>query len=294
MHSNGSDQERPDMVPTKREGDGDGFQPDVAKHRGIVTAATLPTLAIIMGWRYGYVVVGTFSIGIAVIAYTFYRDPPNPSRVVEAPQRRGSQTRRNAMSRIILNGNILLASVSGLGLAIVEFSLTTYLIIYLKEAVGLSVVLGGGYLALTNGGGAFGKPVIGFVSDRLFGGSRKKPLLLVIAIIVVFSVVMQFLTSGTSYWLLIAVFTMFGFAALGWGGLTNTFVSEFADRELTGLTIGYSQMILLAGTIVGPPTFGYIVDVTGYYSLGWWFLTACALLSGVSLIFVREEERKTR
>jgi MFS family permease len=69
-------------------------------------------------------------------------------------------------------------------------------------------------------------------------------------------------------------------------------VSEFAGRENAGLAVGYSNMIGLIGNIIGPPLFGLIIDVTGSYSWGWWFLTICALSSVLCFIFVREEVRR--
>lgn len=259
---------------------------------GIITAATLPTLAIITGWRTGFIAIGIVSIAVAVIAYAFYRDPPKAANA-EAPQRSISPTWR-MIRDVILDRNILLISFSCLGLAICMFSFTGYLVIYLKEAVGVSVALAGGYLALANTGGIIGKPFFGAVSDRVFGGSRKKPLLLVGTLIFVFSIIMQVVTSSTPYWMLIAIFFMFGFTAIGWGGMNLVLISEFAGMENAGLAVGYSVTITLIGNIIGPPIFGWITDTTGSYALAWCFLTASALISMLFLVFVQERKRKIR
>lgn len=258
---------------------------------GIFTATILPTVAIIIGWRIGYLAVGLVSMGVAVIAFMFYRDPPNAVETMKPLQSSTSQTRRR-IREVIIDRNILLVAISGFGLMIVEFSLTTYLVIYLTKAVGISVVLAGFYLALTNGAGAFGKPLLGAASDRLFGGSRKKPLLLVIAVVLGITILMQFVTLSTPYWILVAILIVFGFTVIGWGGMINALIVEFAGNDRTGLAVGFSLMILLMGSILGPPAFGFIADSTGSYSMAWWFLTASSLLSIIAQIFVQEEKRK--
>ncbi len=250
--------------PIKERGTTIGINQTAVNVGGIITAATLPTVAIFYGWRTGFVDIGIVTIIIAVIAYTLYKDAPN-TLIDVAPSKPMSRSNKNAARA----GNIFLISLSCIGLMIVQFAMTTYLIIYLKEFVGISVTLAGGFLAIVNSGGAIGKPLLGAMSDRLFGGSRKKPLLLAGLMSFVFSILMQYITSSTPYVVLSVIFALFGFSALGWGGLNFVLVSEFAGRENAGLAVGYSNMIGLIGNIIGSPLFGLIIDVTGSYSWGW-------------------------
>jgi MFS family permease len=143
-------------------------------------------------------------------------------------------------------------------------------------------------------GGVFGKPLFGALSDRVFGGSRRKPLLIVGVSIFVLSILMQMLGVSTPYPLLIGVIMLFGFTAIGWGGMNLVLASEFAGRENAGLAVGYAAMISLVGNLLGPPIFGWMADVTGSYSVGWWFLTASALVSVALLLFIQEGKRKVR
>jgi MFS transporter, ACS family, hexuronate transporter len=279
--------------PIKERGTTIGINQTAVNVGGMITATVLPTVAILYGWRVGFVAIGVVTICIALLAYTLYRDAPSTLLDVE-PSKPKSKTNRRAALRLMLDRNILLISLSCVGLMIVQFAMTTYLVIYLKEVVGISVALAGGCLAIVNAGGVIGKPFFGAMSDRLFGGSRKKPLLLAGILSFIFSILMQFITSGTPYVVLSVIFALFGFAALGWGGLNFVLVSEFAGREYAGLAVGYSNMIGLIGNIVGPPLFGLIIDATGSYSWGWWFLTASALASVVGFAFVREGSRKVR
>lgn len=273
--------------PPQERGTTIGINQTAVNVGGIITAATLPTVAILYGWRIGFVAIGIVTIIIAILAYSLYRDAP--STLVDAefakPKSRPSV---NTSIKLMLDRNILLISFSCVGLMIVQFAMTSYLIIYLKEVIGISVALAGGFLAIVNAGGAIGKPLLGAMSDRLFDGSRKKPLLLAAVMSFVLSISMQFIAASTPYIVLSVIFALFGFSALGWGGLNFVLVSEYTGPENAGLAVSYSNMIGLMGNIIGPPIFGLIIDTTGSYSWGWWFLTASALLSVVGFAFVRE------
>ena len=275
--------------PTDR-GTAVGIQQTSINAAGIITAMTLPIIATCLGWRFGFIGVGLFSIAAAVVAHFYYLDPPasGAKSGFEVVHRR---TDWAMIREVVLNRNILLVSASCIGFMAVDYSLVTYLIIYLNEAVGVAVALAGFYLALTNIGGLLGKLSFGLMSDRVFDGSRKKPLILAGCIMLVFSVLVQAVGPGTPGWAIALVFAAFGFSAIGWGGINLILVSESVRKEVVGLAMGYSAMILLIGNIVGPPIFGYIVDTTGSYSPAWWFLTACSVGALALMSLVRESWR---
>ena len=276
--------------PVKERGTAIGLHQTSITVAGIVTAILLPLLAVNFGWRFGFVAVGGFSMIAAVIATIFYKDAPDTEKT-KTP-REGGPANWKLIRKVLLDRNILLVSVSCIGFMAVDYSLTTYLIIFLKDSVGLTVTVAGVFLALTNVGGVFGKLFFGTLSDRVLDGSRRKPLLVAGGITLAMTVVMQVIASGASYWVLAIAFAVFGFAAIGWGGLNLILVSEFARKEYMGLAMGYSLMILMIGNIVGPPVFGYIIDSTGSYSIAWWFLTACAMASLFFMSLVKETDRR--
>ena len=276
--------------PVKERGTAIGLHQTSITVAGIITAILLPLLAVGLGWRFGFVAVGFFAMAAAVIASIFYRDPQGVART-ETP-RVSDPTNWKRIREVLLDRNILLVSVSCIGFMAVDYSLTTYLIIFMRDAVGLTVTAAGVYLAITNVGGVFGKLFFGALSDRVLGGSRRKPLLVAGSIMLGMTVIMQVITPGTSYWVLAVVFAVFGFSAIGWGGLNLILVSEFSRKEVMGLAMGYSLMILMIGNIIGPPVFGYLTDLTGSYSPAWWFLTACALASLFFMALVKEKDRR--
>jgi sugar phosphate permease len=278
--------------PMRERGTAIGINQTSLNVAGIFTASILPTLALTFGWRIAFISIALIPLTASVFSYIFYRDPPRGTSTVEPPRSSGSSWGK--VKLVLLDRNILLVAFACLGLCICEFTFTGYLVIYLTEVVGLSVTVAGGYLALANMGGAFGKPIFGALSDRVFRGSRRKPLIIVGALILVLTILMQMISASTPYWAMLGVIVLFGFTAIGWGGMNLILTSEFAGKENAGLAVGYSAMISLTGNLVGPPIFGWMVDVTGTYSLGWWFLTASALVSIILLLFIQESKRKVR
>ena len=68
--------------------------------------------------------------------------------------------------------------------------------------------------------------------------------------------------------------------------------TEHTVRDLAGTATGVTGVVTVAGMVLGPISFGYIVDASGSYQLAWLFCTVCAAVSVVALLFVREERRR--
>ena len=255
---------------------------------GVLTASLLPTVALAYGWRVAFIPVALIPIAASIAAYTLYKEPVGS----ETKSANGGGATWETVKSVVFDRNILLVALACMGLCVCEFAFTGYLVVYLKDVVGVSVTIAGGYLALANLGGAVGKPFFGALSDRVFGGSRRKPLLIVGALILVFTVAMQVITASTPSWLLIGIIVLFGFTAIGWGGMNLVLASEFAGKQNAGLAVGYAATISLIGNLAGPPLFGWMADASGSYTLSWWLLTASALVAIVMLLFIQENKRR--
>jgi MFS transporter, ACS family, hexuronate transporter len=255
---------------------------------GVLTASLLPTLALMFGWKVAFVPIALIPIAASLVAYTLYKEPVG----AEAKLANGGGASWEAVKSVVLDRNILLVALACMGLCVCEFAFTGYLVVYLKDVVGVSVTIAGGYLALANLGGAIGKPFFGALSDRVFRGSRRKPLLIVGVLILMLTVAMQMVTASTPSWLLIGVIVLFGFTAIGWGGMNLVLASEFAGKQNAGLAVGYAATISLIGNLLGPPIFGWMADMSGSYSMSWWLMTASAISAIVLLFFIQESKRK--
>ncbi|GAG46992.1 unnamed protein product, partial [marine sediment metagenome] len=97
----------------------------------------------------------------------------------------------------------------------------------------------------------------------------------------VMCLVLGIITSGTYTWVVFIVVIVFGFSAMGWNAIMLTFVGESTYRELSGAAVGLLLTMLSIGVVIGPPLFGYIVDLTETYALAWQLLAICTAIAVV-------------
>ncbi len=120
------------------------------------------------------------------------------------------------------------------------------------------------------------------VSDLLFAG-RRKPVLVLIGLVGTVSLVALALVAPG--WIVpgIVVAALIGLTVPGYVALVQNVVVEAAAPQLAATAVGYNRIFAAAGTVVGPPVFGAVVDGAGGYALGW-LATAAILLTAVLLI----------
>jgi len=149
----------------------------------------------------------------------------------------------------------------------------------------------GGLLAMTEVAGAIARPGGGLLSDRVFGGNRKKVFILMAATTSTMCLIMGFLGPYLS-WSLYPALLILGMGSISFGGVWLTLLSEFGGLRGTGRAVGLGGMITLAGAALGPPFFGLIVDATHSYTWAWLSLAFGGALCVLLLVFARESKRK--
>lgn len=279
-----------DWFPLKERATVMGLKQTGVNIGGIAMAATMPALALVWGWRGCFLFIATLVVAFGVISFALYRKPP---KKVTPPIAVSSTATASwgLFRKVVLSREILCLSFGSLFIAMVEFGAITHLAVYLNEAMLFTVIVAGLGLAVLEGGGAFGKPLSGLLSDRVFGSSRKRPFILMAFIACALCVVLAFITQTTPLWVLFPVLAILGLTAVGWGGLWLTLVGEFAGREKTGVATGFSTTIVTLGSGGGPFIFGYIVDLSGSYQPAWLLMAVFAAMCTILLFFVRESKR---
>ena len=269
-----------------------GIKQTGANVGGIITAALLPWLALAWGWRYGFLFLGILAIVIGILSYVLYKEAPaspadnsNNAATDLAPSATNKSTRD-----LVKNRDIWLVAFAGLALGAVESAISAHLVLYLTEALLFPVVTAGAILAVTQAGGILGKPGSGFLSDLFFGSSRRKVFMLWSGIAGVICVLIALWGVSLS-WALYPILFILGMTAIGWAGVYLTLAAELAGTEMAGRAIGVVGTLTLAGFILGPILFGYVVDITRSYPLAWLSQSVFAAICTLLLCFVREKRR---
>jgi len=255
---------------------------------GIITAVTLPIVALALGWRYGFLFLGISAIAIAITALILYKEPTRPP---SSSTESATPAAAVPLLELLKNRHIWLVAICGLCLAWVEFTIVAHLVLYLTEALLLSVVTAGGLLALAQGAGALARPASGLLSDRVFGG-RRKPIFLLMAGTACAMCLLLGLFGSYLSWALYPVLFLLGMGGIGFGGIFLTLMSEFGGRYGAGKAAGLGGTVTMGGVILGPVDFGQIIDTTGSYELAWLSSAFVAALCVLLLLFVREEGKK--
>ena len=100
-----------------------------------------------------------------------------------------------------------------------------------------------------------------------------------------------FLTPNFPSWIIGVMAVIFGCCAIGWNGIFLVLAAELSGKGSEGMALGISLTIVFIGQLVGPPTFGFVVDKTGTYDYAW--ILFCILLAlATSLITLIREPAK--
>ena len=249
---------------------------------GIIAAVVFPLLALALSWRSALMLLALMIAVSCILFFAFYRDAPGTFSGGRKDSRPGGR-----LPLVARNRDIWLVAVAGIGFAGVFYILLSYLVLFLKEHLGMSTVLAGTCLAVALAGGAVGRIGWGLVSDLVLGGQRTVILALLSLLSVVLMALMAWLPSDAPLMAVVVLVFALGTTAIGWPGLYAVLIAELAGPDLTGTAIGLVGTVQRAGAVGAAPLFGLLVDRTGSYDMGWWMAAGLAGFSTVILAFLR-------
>ena len=257
------------------------------KQMGVTLGSALAALLLLplaseWGWRPVLFAASVLLLLTGFLAYVFYHDPP----ANEQAQASGQANRFFvSILNMFCHKPLLLVSLGAIGLSGGQMILNTYLVLFAYEKLGISLILSGMLLVISEVSGSFGRVGWGIISDRLFHGKRIIILMLIALFTAGASLLVAFLPTGTPFWLMVPITVVFGFCNSGFNGIWMNAATELVPREQSGMASGFSIMLGSWGVIVGPPLFGWIVDSTGTFSSGWLFLTAVMVAVTILLMY---------
>ena len=165
--------------------------------------------------------------------------------------------------------------------AICQMSLMGYLVTFLYEDLGWSLVAAGGALTVAQGGGVAGRMLWGYVADRWLGASMM--LIVIAGLLTIGCVGTALLSPESSPWLLFPILAIFGASAIGWNGVFLAEVARQAPSGQASLATGGTLCITFLGVMVGPPMFGLLAGTLGSYGLSYGVLGVVGVLCALSL-----------
>jgi predicted MFS family arabinose efflux permease len=251
---------------------------------GMLGAALLPALALGLGWRAALVVSAMLVCLGALASLIVYRDAPASGLPPAAPDGRGT------IASVLTSRELWLLSVATAVFAAMQTIWMAYLVLYLQGAVGLTLLGASRLLALAQLGGMGGRVLFGMLSDRLFAGRRRLPLVLAGVGSTACTIAIASTGAGASTAGLSLLAFLFGVVGIGWNGVQHTWMAELAGPRAAGTAVGLGLAVSSAGVTLGPLIFGAFVQRAGGFHTPWLAL-ALSMAAALGLLFLVPERR---
>jgi len=252
---------------------------------GAVFAGLLgPFIALVWGWQGAFYLLAAVSLATAMAINglrPYWDDLADPKSPISPPW---------AGVRIVLsNRPLLMICGIGFGFSAVQVGVLAFLVLFLSEEVGFSLVHGGMALSLINILGAGSRMFWGWRADKLENS------MLVVAIMgLVTACTIAVFAFATTDWSQLAIFgtlSFFGLATFGWSGIVMASIARRAAPDKIAETVGGALGFMFSGAWVGPSVGSLILQLTGSYRYVFGFLFVTAIIA--AFLAVRVSFQKT-
>ena len=229
------------------------------------------------GWRTGVLSVA----GVLALALVFTLVAAPLFRVEAAPPRFSGLWQR-FRGMFVVPANLRFLWGAGLVFALTQTAVTTFAYLYLLEIAHLSPIAAGIFASNLHLTALFGRPVLGWLTDRIGNAQRVLAGIAVMTVIAALSL-MQ-VTPGTPQWLLVPLAMACGVSGQCWNSVFVTAMSfkvEAGDlAELNGRAFAF----LSVGWMAAPPIVWGLIELTGGYTVA--LMSVAVLNAAVALVLM--------
>lgn len=265
--------------PPRRRGFAMGIRQTGVPVGGVLAATVWPWVATAWGWRVSYRLAGVMAlVGTALLAVSYF-DPRRES---------GPGAAVRSLPDLMRDRRLWLLAVTYNGQIVAQYSATVYLVLFLHEVLGLSVIAASGLLALVNVVAIAGRIGWGLASDALFGGARRPVLLIIIVLTLGGMLLAAALPATAPLGAAIVLAAVLGLSAFSWTGIYGTLTIELAGSASAASAVAWVHLLGGVGSLGGPPLFGFLVDYTGSYRIAWLAAAVAVLIGLVATLALRE------
>lgn len=272
------------------------FRPkELGKVMGIYTSATalgvlianttVPRIIAHYDWTVSYHVFGGVSVIAGIVCYLVLR--PGPVYVAP-PKDVASESRFKAL---IKNKDLLLLALAGFGGFWGTYGFVIWSNALMVKGRGVTPTTAGTIVAIFAVMGVFGKPLMGWLSDRL-NGARRVPAMAMLAL---FSVMLLVFGSIKTELGFILAAPLLGLAAYCYLPMIVALVPRLVGSKLVGTAAGATNAFWQIGSVLVPMAVGTVFAMTGQSFIAALATLAIGPLIGcVAMYFVNEHPATTR
>lgn len=246
---------------------------------GMLAGATVPALVVAMGWRGAALTVGAVALAVAVLVQPLRVDF-DADRRPRWPLFAGSSIVESA--RLALMNPLRRLSISGFAYSGCQVCIGAFFVVYLTQALDLSLVRAGALFAFVQAGGIIGRILWGLIADRWL--STQMLLVLLGGVTAVCVLATLGLSTGTPLAFIAVLGFVLGTSSFGWVGVYLSEVARLAPEGRVAEATGGVQLVYFGGVVVIPPIFGMLVNTTGSYVTSFIAVAAVATASSLYLL----------
>jgi MFS family permease len=227
----------------------------------------LPITILSFSWRFSLSIVTILMVIVVLFCFvyffskdTFYHSEKK-MRNLDIPKKQPNKVEQDIKHKFPKEAFFLF--IMGFAMLGYQASFSAFLIPFLNEEKGINYAISGALLGISQLVGAFSRPFLGWLSDVVFHGSRKKLLVICGFGNVISSLFLVYLPE--SYIVItILLLIILGITCYGWAGIYFAYIVEIFGNERSGLGTGYGVMVNCLGAAACPLIFGFILDSTSY------------------------------
>lgn len=253
-----------------------------------LAGAVMPVFALLLGWRTALVAVGLLGLAVVAAAQSTRRTldterAPRLSFSLSATLDRLRQVARSPA----------LAELSALSFAYgaVQVCLTSFLVVYLHNALQWTLVASGLALTVATIGGVVGRIAWGAVADRLL--APRRALVLIGLLAGLCGLLTAFATPAWPPWIVFPLVALFGATAIGWNGVQLSELARQSPPGSAGSVTGAAGFITFFGVVLGPPSFAALTALTGGFRAGYLMMATISLVAA-SVLYLRTRATSPR
>jgi MFS transporter, ACS family, hexuronate transporter len=245
---------------------------------GVIGSLVLPAIALHFQYRGALVAAGLLTLVACSIASTFYREPSELHG-----ERVAVRAMLLEMIEIAREPRLILLTLTSMVLSCGQFTLIGFFTLTLVRQMGYPISVAVALFTLSQAAAIAGRLTWGWISDRIFGGSRTLPLAVVCLLVALIAAAVSTAGTGAPLWTGAALAVALGFAAEGWFGVSIIGFAEIGGEEHSGSALGVGLTWTLLAGVVTPAIFGAVAEVHGF-NFAWRWLAALEILGAVPAV----------
>lgn len=245
---------------------------------GALAGAVVPWLVISAGWRGAALAMSGLILLFAVVLQTIRADYDR-ARVIPAARR---PPLASMLRMVLTHQELRRISLASFTFSGVQMCFASYLVVFLSENIGLSMINAGAALSAAMIAGIAGRVLWGVVAD--YSGNARVTLALLGGVMTVCALLMALVNQAWPYSAVLLLCVVYGASVIGWNGVYIAEIARVAPEGNVAIATGASLAVTYLGAVVSPFLFWLIVTFTGSYSAAFSLAAVATLAAAISIM----------